>query len=77
VLALVRPFSLLLVDEQFVGLEPAGQEALAELLTAAADAGCAVIGGDATSSRSSNGRSRLRGAAATVRSPTAARSTAR
>ena len=43
-LALVRPFSLLLVDEPFVGLDPAGQEALAELLTAAAEAGCAVMG---------------------------------
>ena len=42
-LALVRPFSLLLVDEPFVGLDPAGQEALAELLTAAAEAGCAVM----------------------------------
>jgi ABC-type multidrug transport system ATPase subunit len=43
VLALVRPFSVLLVDEPFVGLDPAGQEALAELLVAAADAGCAVL----------------------------------
>jgi ABC-2 type transport system ATP-binding protein len=43
VLALVRPFSLLLVDEPFVGLDPAGQAALAELLSAAADAGCAVM----------------------------------
>ena len=42
-LALVRPFSVLLVDEPFVGLDPAGQDALAELLTAAADAGCAVM----------------------------------
>ncbi|HEU5306927.1 MAG TPA: ABC transporter ATP-binding protein [Acidimicrobiia bacterium] len=43
VLALVRPFSLLLVDEPFVGLDPRGQDALAELLTAAAEAGCAVM----------------------------------
>ena len=43
VLALVRPFSVLVVDEPFVGLDPAGQGALAELLTAAADAGCAVM----------------------------------
>jgi ABC-type multidrug transport system ATPase subunit len=43
VLALVRPFSVLLVDEPFVGLDPAGQAALADLLTAAADAGCAVL----------------------------------
>jgi ABC-type multidrug transport system ATPase subunit len=40
---LIRPFSVLLVDEPFVGLDPAGQDALAELLTAAADAGCAVM----------------------------------
>ena len=40
VLALVRPFSVLLVDEPFVGLDPAGQVALADLLAAAAEAGC-------------------------------------
>ena len=43
VLALVRPFSVLLVDEPFVGLDPAGQDALADLLVAASEAGCAVI----------------------------------
>jgi ABC-2 type transport system ATP-binding protein len=43
VLALVRPFSVLLVDEPFVGLDPAGQDALADLLAAAAEAGCAVM----------------------------------
>jgi ABC-type multidrug transport system ATPase subunit len=43
VLALVRPFSVLLVDEPFVGLDPAGQDALGELLAAAAEAGCAVM----------------------------------
>ena len=43
VLALVRPFSVLLVDEPFVGLDPAGQVALADLLAAAAEAGCAVL----------------------------------
>jgi ABC-type multidrug transport system ATPase subunit len=43
VLALVRPFSVLLVDEPFVGLDPAGQEALADLVAAAAEAGCAVL----------------------------------
>jgi ABC-type multidrug transport system ATPase subunit len=43
VLALVRPFSVLLVDEPFVGLDPAGQEALTELLGAATDAGAAVL----------------------------------
>jgi len=43
VLALVRPFSVLLVDEPFVGLDPAGQGALTELLTAATEAGAAVM----------------------------------
>jgi ABC-type multidrug transport system ATPase subunit len=43
VLALVRPFSLLLVDEPFVGLDPAGQEVLSELLVAAGEAGAAVV----------------------------------
>jgi ABC-type multidrug transport system ATPase subunit len=43
VLALIRPFSVLLVDEPFVGLDPAGQEALTELLGAATDAGAAVV----------------------------------
>jgi ABC-type multidrug transport system ATPase subunit len=43
VLALVRPFSVLLVDEPFVGLDPAGQVALTELLIAAAEAGTAVV----------------------------------
>jgi ABC-2 type transport system ATP-binding protein len=43
VLGLVRPFSVLLVDEPFVGLDPAGQEALIDLLCAATDAGAAVI----------------------------------
>lgn len=43
VLALIRPFSVLLVDEPFVGLDPAGQEALTELLGAATEAGAAVV----------------------------------
>ena len=43
VLALIRPFSVLLVDEPFVGLDPAGQGALTEILTAATDAGAAVM----------------------------------
>ena len=42
-LALARPFSVLLVDEPFVGLDPAGQTALADLLVAASEAGCAVL----------------------------------
>lgn len=43
VLGLVRPFAVLLVDEPFVGLDPAGQAALSDLLRAAADAGAAVV----------------------------------
>ena len=43
VLGLVRPFSVLLVDEPFVGLDPTGQVALTELLVEAATAGAAVI----------------------------------
>jgi ABC-type multidrug transport system ATPase subunit len=43
VLALIRPFAVLLVDEPFVGLDPAGQDALTELLTAATTAGAAVM----------------------------------
>lgn len=43
VLGLVRPFSVLLVDEPFVGLDPSGQHALTELLVEAASAGAAVL----------------------------------
>ena len=43
VLALIRPFAVLLVDEPFIGLDPAGQDALTELLTAATTAGAAVM----------------------------------
>ena len=43
VLGLVRPFSILLVDEPFVGLDPSGQAALTELLVEAASAGAAVL----------------------------------
>jgi len=43
VLALTRPFSVLLVDEPFVGLDPAGQHALTEILVATASGGAAVI----------------------------------
>jgi ABC-2 type transport system ATP-binding protein len=43
VLGLVRPFSVLLVDEPFVGLDPHGQHALTELLVEAAAAGAAVL----------------------------------
>jgi ABC-type multidrug transport system ATPase subunit len=40
---LIRPFSVLLVDEPFVGLDPTGQHAIVELMVAAADAGATVI----------------------------------
>jgi ABC-2 type transport system ATP-binding protein len=43
VLGLVRPFSILLVDEPIVGLDPHGQGALTELLVEAASAGAAVL----------------------------------
>lgn len=43
VLGLVRPFSILLVDEPFVGLDPHGQAALTELLVEASAAGAAVL----------------------------------
>jgi ABC-type multidrug transport system ATPase subunit len=43
VLGLARPFSVLLVDEPFVGLDPNGQAALIRLLAGAADAGAAVV----------------------------------
>jgi ABC-2 type transport system ATP-binding protein len=43
VLGLVRPMSVLLVDEPFVGLDPPGQHALVELLHAARDDGIAVV----------------------------------
>jgi ABC-type multidrug transport system ATPase subunit len=43
VLGLTRPFSVLLVDEPFVGLDPAGQDALTEILVATAAGGAAVI----------------------------------
>lgn len=42
-LGLVRPFSLLLVDEPFVGLDAAGRHALLELLDESAAAGAAIV----------------------------------
>ena len=42
-LGLIRPFQVLLVDEPFVGLDPAGQEALTDLLQGSAEAGAAVL----------------------------------
>src|SRR4051795_8719351 len=42
-LGLIRPFSLLLVDEPFVGLDQRGKEALLELLDEASEAGATVL----------------------------------
>jgi ABC-2 type transport system ATP-binding protein len=42
-LGFVRPFSLLLADEPFDGLDPASRAVLVEMLRATADAGAAVI----------------------------------
>jgi ABC-type multidrug transport system ATPase subunit len=43
VLGLIRPFSLLLIDEPFVGLDTPGQETLVEVLGDLADQGAAVV----------------------------------
>ena len=43
VLGLVRPFSVLVVDEPYVGLDPAGQRSLTEILVATADGGACVV----------------------------------
>ena len=43
VLGLVRPFSLLVIDEPFIGLDPSGQESLTEMLGTARDEGAAVL----------------------------------
>jgi ABC-type multidrug transport system ATPase subunit len=43
VLALVRPFDVLLVDEPFVGLDPAGRNAFTELIDDAYAAGATVV----------------------------------
>lgn len=43
VLGLVRPFSVLAIDEPFVGLDPSGQAALTDLLVDAAASGACVI----------------------------------
>ena len=42
-LGLIRPFSVLLVDEPFVGLDPSGQRALVELVEGAVEAGAAIL----------------------------------
>lgn len=41
--AFCRPFGILLVDEPFAGLDPAGQESLLSLLAEAADGGATVV----------------------------------
>ncbi len=43
VLALIRPFSLLLVDEPFIGLDPAGRDALVSLIEDTAIRGATVV----------------------------------
>ena len=43
VLGLIRPFSILVIDEPFIGLDPSGQESLTEVLTGARRDGAAVI----------------------------------
>src|ERR1700722_2635000 len=43
VLALIRPFGLLMVDEPFVGLDPRGQVTLVELFRDASQAGATVV----------------------------------
>ncbi len=43
VLALIRPFRLLIVDEPFVGLDPSGRDAFIELMDDAAGAGATVV----------------------------------
>ncbi|MGH9115702.1 MAG: AAA family ATPase [Acidimicrobiales bacterium] len=42
-LALVRPFRLLLVDEPFVGLDPAGREAFVALIDEASGRGATIV----------------------------------
>lgn len=42
-LGLIRPLSVLVIDEPFVGLDPSGQDVLTELLLATSDAGAAVM----------------------------------
>ena len=42
-LGLIRPFSVLLIDEPFVGLDPPGRSALVELLDDAQGAGATVV----------------------------------
>ena len=43
ILGLIRPFSLLLIDEPFVGLDSPGQETLVDVLADIAEQGAAVV----------------------------------
>jgi len=43
ILGLIRPFSLMLVDEPFVGLDTPGQETLVEILSDVVEQGATVI----------------------------------
>jgi ABC-2 type transport system ATP-binding protein len=43
ILGLIRPFSLLLIDEPFVGLDTPGQEMLVDVLADVAEQGAAVV----------------------------------
>ncbi len=43
VLGLIRPLSVLIIDEPFVGLDPSGQEALVDLVVGASQDGAAVL----------------------------------
>lgn len=43
ILGLIRPFSLLLIDEPFVGLDTPGQETLVEVLADVAEQGAAIV----------------------------------
>ena len=43
ILGLIRPFSLLLIDEPFVGLDTPGQETLVEVLADIAEQGASII----------------------------------
>lgn len=42
-LALIRPFEVLLVDEPFVGLDPGGREAFIDLIDDASKAGATIV----------------------------------
>jgi ABC-type multidrug transport system ATPase subunit len=43
ILGLIRPFSLLLVDEPFVGLDTPGQETLVDVLADVVEQGASVV----------------------------------